>query len=87
MVEAPWNSIGRDGNGLDQRRLAQRLSKYGVKSKNVRIMGSVVKGYERNQFEDVWKRYVVAEPDDVVGPPPREPATAATPLHAVGGTS
>jgi hypothetical protein len=64
MVEARWATAGRDGNGLDARRLAQRLTKYGVRSKNVRLLGSVVKGYDQEQFVDVWKRYVVApEPD------------------------
>jgi hypothetical protein len=57
IPEAPWQTYGRDRKGLDDRRLAQLLSKYQIRSKNIRHMGQVLKGFERWQFEDAWRRY------------------------------
>lgn len=68
MPEAPWGDL--KGKPLDARGLARMLGKYKLKSKNVRIRDSVVKGYERGDFEDAWSRYL--------GPPPDESATSAT---------
>lgn len=81
MGESPWQTIGFDGKGLDTRRLAQRLAKYQVKSKNIRLLGSVLKGYERAQFEDAWRRYPAPtedEPEDRPSPPSEKSATSAT---------
>lgn len=75
--ESPWADIR--GKALDARGLARRLTKYGIKSHNVRIKGpdieQVLKGYKREHFADAWNRYL----------PPMAPAiaaTSATPLHA-----
>jgi hypothetical protein len=54
--ESPWADI--KGKPLDERGLAVRLKPYRIKSKDVRIDGSVRKGYERSDFEDAWKRYL-----------------------------
>jgi hypothetical protein len=82
MGESPWLTIGRDGKGLDTRGLAHRLSKYQIKSKNIRLLGQVLKGYERSQFVDAWRRYPAPtedEPDDEsAGRPPEKSATSAT---------
>ncbi len=62
IEESPWGSINRDGSALSQRGLGQRLSRYGIKSGNIRGDDSkVFKGYFRDQFVDTWIRYL---PDD-----------------------
>ncbi len=48
--KSPWNQLG-----LTSRRLADRLRPLGITSRNVRITGTVVKGYTRKDFEVVWK--------------------------------
>jgi hypothetical protein len=68
--EAPWHDL--KGKPLDERGLAHRLRQFGVKSKNIRVSETVVKGYEKADFEDVWLRYL---------PPPAKSATAATTLQ------
>lgn len=79
LEESPWAGITRDGKALDPRGLAQRLGKYGIKSRNVRDGGGkVLKGYMREDFIDSWSRYL---PDDTLGPSPIGSATSATPLH------
>lgn len=66
--EAPWGDLR--GKPLDSRRLARFLAKYGVKSKDIRIGKSVVKGYDRTDLWDQWKRYLAV--------PPLVSATSAT---------
>jgi hypothetical protein len=75
MPEAPWQTIRKGGNPIDQRSLAQRLGKYDIASKTQRAGGAVVRGYAREQFTDAWKRYVT---DDVVGPSPEKSVTPVT---------
>jgi Protein of unknown function (DUF3631) len=57
MDESPWGSIRR-GEALDPRGLANRLGKYGIGSKPLRIGDEVFKGYSRAQFQDAWSRYL-----------------------------
>lgn len=76
--ESPWADLR--GKPLDARALAQRLTKYGIKSRNVRIGDRVVKAYKREDFVDAWNRYL----------PPLAPgtaATSATPLQDPDGQS
>jgi hypothetical protein len=91
LEESPWASIKRDGKALDARGLSQRLKRYDIKSRNVRdTSGKVLKGYVREDFLDVWSRYLANDldfkgEDEGVGPPPIESATSATPLRVMGG--
>ena len=82
IEESPWESINRDGSALKPRGLAQRLSRYGIKSGNMRgDDGKVFKGYFRHQFVDVWIRYLpdeAVDDDTTVGEAHYESATAAT---------
>ena len=66
--EAPWGDL--KGKPLDSRRLAYFLRKYGVRSKDVRLGETVVKGYTRADLWDQWARYLSV--------PPVESATSAT---------
>src|SRR5262249_15948725 len=54
--ESPWGDI--KGRQLDDRGLAQRLRHYSIKSKNLKLDGSVVKGYSRLDLHDAWERYL-----------------------------
>jgi len=76
-AESPWADIR--GKPLTDRGLANRLRTYGIKSKDLRFKQGdanaagltfavgetekVVKGYERGDFLDAWKRYPGAPPD------------------------
>ena len=56
LPEAPWSDL--KGKPLNDRGLALRLRQYRVKSKQVRIGETTLKGYERADFIDVWRRYL-----------------------------
>jgi hypothetical protein len=65
--ESPWADIR--GKPLDERGLAVRLKPYRVKSRDVKIDGTVRKGYHRTVFANLWKRYLT---------PSQTSATSAT---------
>lgn len=50
-----WN----DGKGITSRELGQKLRRYEIKAKSIRIDGEGKgNGYEREAFEDAWSRYL-----------------------------
>lgn len=55
--ESPWADL--HGKPLDARGLSRRLGNYGIKPKVVRVGTSTPRGYDRADFVDVWKRYLV----------------------------
>jgi hypothetical protein len=57
LQESPWGDIR--GKPLDERGLAQRLRQYGIKSRQIRVGDTTLKGYRREDFADAWKRYVL----------------------------
>jgi len=60
MDESPWPTWSR-GRGLDARGLARLLRPFKIEPHNLRMAdGSVVKGYERADFEDAWATYLPA---------------------------
>lgn len=70
MEDAPWSDMW-GGKTLTARGLAARLGAYDIRSKNVRFgPDTQVKGYEAEQFEDAWTRYL--------GPP--DPDAPASPV-------
>lgn len=69
-TERPWGTYNR-GKPLTQNQLAKLLKPYHISSKNIRLP-EVVKGFEKGDFEDAWKRYISSpEPSKIA-------ATAAT---------
>ena len=60
LEDSPWKAWGRSrkSSGLDQRDLARFLRRYGIKPKTVRIGADTRKGYQFDQLEDAWTRYV-----------------------------
>ena len=43
---------------LTGRAVALVLRRFEIRPKNLRLGGAVVKGYERRDFEDAWRRYL-----------------------------
>jgi hypothetical protein len=54
--EAPWSELR--GKPLNARGLAQRLRRYGIKPKLVRLEQQVARGYAREDLWDAWSRYL-----------------------------
>lgn len=60
LEEAPWGDLR--GKPIDPRGIARILRPYGIHSKDVRISGTVRKGYHRTDLDDAWSRYLIAQP-------------------------
>lgn len=54
MPYGGWNS----GAGITTRELGRKLSKFGVIAKTIRSHETRANGYERDQFQDAWSRYI-----------------------------
>lgn len=63
--EAAWATYNR-GRPLTPRQLGKMLSAYGIKSKNIRTGYEQAKGFEREQFDDAFGRYLATPPDFTV---------------------
>jgi hypothetical protein len=83
LPEAPWNDL--KGKPLNDRGLALRLRQYGIKSKQVRIGEITLKGYERTDFVDVWKRYLPPPPSSDRSETSETSETKSDP-HGFGGS-
>ncbi len=59
METSPWGDLR--GSPLNSRRLASLLHPYDIAPKDVRIGGTVRKGYTAEDFHDAWTRYVDPE--------------------------
>lgn len=64
--EKGWATYNR-GKPITPRQLSKLLGVYGIGPKTVRTGPRTTKGYEREQFEDVFRRYL----DDGAGVPPQ----------------
>tara|TARA_B100001989_G_scaffold243571_1_gene211410 strand:- start:4267 stop:5304 length:1038 start_codon:yes stop_codon:yes gene_type:complete len=53
----PWATYNR-GQPIKPRQLANRLREYKIEPKSIRIGTGVGKGYEREQFDDAFNRYI-----------------------------
>jgi hypothetical protein len=63
LEESPWNTL-LHGRPLDARGLANKLRRYEIKPKTVRLAsGQTAKGYRRDELADVWARYLSPSPD------------------------
>jgi putative DNA primase/helicase len=67
--ERPWGEANR-GKQITQAWLARRLAQFRVRSKNIRDGSRIVKGYEREMFQDAFSRYI-------------PPFQTATPLQGI----
>lgn len=58
LEDSPWGGWS-DGRGITTRELGRKLKPYGIRAKPIRIEGERAgNGYEREQFEDAWSRYL-----------------------------
>jgi Protein of unknown function (DUF3631) len=58
LEESPWGGWS-DGGGIKTRELGRKLGRYGIRAKTVRMDdGKFPKGYEWEQFDDAWSRYL-----------------------------
>ena len=60
-TELPFHDY-RKGAGINPSRLGRMLRPYEIQSKTVRRDSETAKGYQREQFEDAWSRYVDDSP-------------------------
>lgn len=58
--EAPWSTYNR-GKPISPRQIAKRLHEYGIRSKTIRIGYETPKGFERDQFEEAFARYLSSD--------------------------
>lgn len=56
LKERPWPDLRR-GSGINQKRLADTLKGFGLHSKDVRTPEGTKKGYDFDQFQDVFTAY------------------------------
>lgn len=62
--EKAWATYNR-GFPIKPRQLAQKLKQYSVTSKTIRVGAETPKGYEREQFEDAFFRYIATPPENI----------------------
>jgi len=72
----PW-AEGLKGQRIDETWLANRLRPYGVRPKNIWIKGDIARGYSREDFADMFSRYITRADLDELRPKPDE--TTPTP--------
>ena len=60
--ESPWADI--KGKPLSDLGLARRLRGYGIKPRVVRVGGATPRGYRKEDFMDVWLRYLPPVPPE-----------------------
>jgi hypothetical protein len=77
LPESAWADIY--GKQLNERGLATRLRKYGVKPKVVRIGGATPRGYAAADLDDAWKRYVLPTRQEAQQAQQRNTQWTATP--------
>ncbi len=77
--EKPWATYNR-GKPMNPRQLARKLDGYGIKSKNLKIgYGDVKKGFDSNQFEEAFSRYLSAAlPPEIIRYPLHVNGSAAS---------
>ena len=66
--ERRWSTYNRGGKPITTRQLSARLRGYGIEPKSIRIggvYGDSKKGYERNEFNDAFSRYLSYPPPSV----------------------
>jgi putative DNA primase/helicase len=56
--ELPWSTYNK-GTAINPQQVAKILKQYKITSKNIRTLDkNVLKGFEKEQFEDAWSRYL-----------------------------
>lgn len=66
--ENPWMTFN-NGRPITPRQLANKLKGYGIQSKSIRIGAYTPKGFEKEQFEDAFSRYLSSSPENILYTP------------------
>jgi len=75
-ADAPWAELY--GKPINARKLAELLRPYGIKPRKVKIDGSSLQGYRREDLWDSWRRWLPSQdPAETEPTEPKEP-TAKT---------
>lgn len=72
--ESPWVD---DRHPLTPERLARFLRPFAIRSKQMKVDGGKVRGFERESFADSWDRYLPGPGTPLYSPVPRYPERAA----------
>jgi putative DNA primase/helicase len=75
--EKVWATYNR-GRPVSPRQIAKRLADFGIKSKNVRIGCDVPKGFDIEQFQEAFARYLSTPPESPLHPLQTPEASAGT---------
>lgn len=62
LPERPWATLAQGDRPMTATKRGGILNDYGIRTKNSRINGSVVKVYERKTFEGAWSAYLPESP-------------------------
>jgi Protein of unknown function (DUF3631) len=82
MPDRPWGEM-RKGKAVDERWLAQQLRPYGIRSKTMWIEQEAAKGYENEDFLEVYRRYIPrSEYEAVIAEQDERPKTEGANLTA-----
>lgn len=78
--EKPWRTYNR-GFQITPRQLSTKLKGYGVYTKTIRIGNGTHKGYEKDQFKEVFSRYIPTPPSKRVTRSQCNDSNVLTPLQ------
>ena len=62
MVDRPWSEWGKTGKPITQRGIAKLLEPFKIEPKVVRFNAETARGYALEWFQDVFHRYLAADP-------------------------
>ena len=57
MPDRPWATM-RNGREISEIWLSQQLRPYGIRPRSIRVGGTTAKGYTKEDFTDVFRRYI-----------------------------
>ena len=83
--EGPWETYNR-GKQISPRQVSKHLGGFGIKSKNVRIGHEQTKGFEIEQFQEAFDRYLAPAPENPSQPSQPSQTPNASPGGVLRGT-
>ena len=72
--EKVWSTYNR-GKPISQKQVSKRLAEYSIRTKNVRIGHEQAKGFEVEQFQEAFSRYL-SNPSEDPSQRPKSPETS-----------
>ena len=81
LGDRPWAEL-RLGLNMSEAWLAKQLQPFGIRPRNIRISGTVARGYFESDFKEAFQRYV---PRSAAGPEDRHQTTEVRDQRSAGG--